>query len=94
MRGVDKSEKTEQLLLAPLERPNENGGSRIRIPKYSEHDLTNLAKKYHGQDSRTRKWLRIDSHGQAEVVEVPDPAPPHLPLCHLPLSGNGLHMHT
>ena len=76
MRGVDKSEKTDQLLLPALERPNgENGGSRIKIPKFSEHDLTNLVKKFHSQDPRTRKWLRIDSHGQAEVVEVPAPTP-------------------
>ena len=70
MKGVMKPAKSETSLLAPLERHSENGSSRIKIPKFSEHDLTNIAKKYHAQDPRTRKWLRIDSHGQAEVVEV------------------------
>ncbi len=81
MRGVE--EKAEQLLLPALERPNEKGGSRIKIPKSSEHDLTNLVKKFHSQDPRTRKWLRIDSHGHAEVVEVPatTPATQASPTC-------------
>jgi len=75
MRGVETPEKADQLLLPALERPNERNGSRIKIPKSSEHDLTNLVKKFHSQDPRTRKWLRIDSHGQADIVEVTPPPP-------------------
>ena len=75
-----KVEQSEQSLLAPLERPQQNGGSKIKVPKSSEHDLTNLVKKYHQQDPRARKWLRIDARGKADVIEVPgrDPVPTQL----------------
>ena len=88
MRGVETPEKADQLLLPALERPNERNGSRIKIPKSSEHDLTNLVKKFHSLDPRTRKWLRIDSHGQADIVEVtpPPPDPHHPSLSHAPPS--------
>ena len=76
---MKKPEQSEQSLLAPLEGPHQNGGSRIKVPKSSEHDLTNLVKKYHQQDPRARKWLRIDARGKADVIEVKrqPPLPTH-----------------